>query len=299
MVSPVKLTTSNGEEPTISQPLSTSVCLRTKHVFPRGSIQSRKISTWVNKLERINSNPGEHVSSTTHPKSMYLHTQTDDNGSVDGKLGSVKDELDDATLCFKTIQLGTEFCLMLFASSLLIIAVIVILSKKVPAFMETYEIFPKFLFILCVIVAIWSFSSWLWAKAVKSLRRYRKGGAESSRTNSNETFIHVDSITNQACGDDNSVCGRSSAKENRDLRGAQLDQERGASSRSWNHNETNLRTNIQEPVPATYIYQPLDGSSSSQRTALRWPSLSQLLSTSTKQVIDETYDISGQLASEQ
>lgn len=248
MVSPVKLTTSIGDHPTVSRPLATSVTLRTKHVFPRGSPQNRKISTWVNKLERINSNPGEHPNSTTYSRSLHLEPQSDGNidQSVDEKLDSDGNDLDDATLCFKTIQLGTEFCLMLFAASLLIIAAIVIVAKKVPAFMEAYEKFPKFLFILCVIVAVWSFSRWLWRKAVKRLAKCRTEKPQDSPNDSKEAFVQDDFITDQVYESDR-------RNPNQGQRETRLDHERRSSPRLNATNEANWRPNNPKPVQDTNL----------------------------------------------
>lgn len=107
-----------------------------------------RILDWVNRLERINANLDDHGDHCFANDQLVKNNQADESD-----------------LCFKTAQLATEFFLMLFAASLLIIVAIVIFSKKIPEFMESYEIVPKFLFFLCVFVALYSFSRWLMVKS--------------------------------------------------------------------------------------------------------------------------------------
>lgn len=247
------------------------IALRIKCAETRGSTQSSRISNWINKLEKINSNPGE------HPHVHYHHDQVEDEGNHNHDKLSCESG-DDLTLCFKTIQLGTEFCLMLFAASLLTIAGIVIVSKKVPAFMETYENFPKFLFILCVIVAIWSFSRWVWLSTVASFKRYReqstaekgppKESPETERDKEDLIIVHHD-------GDDPT----------------RLHQEQNISVGRMG----DLSANNTNFMSSKFIYHPANDSSC-QGAALRWPSLSQLLTT--KQVINEASDSCGETAVE-
>lgn len=252
---------------------SKPIALRIKCGETRGSTQSSRISTWVNKLEKINTNPGE------HPHVHYHHDLSEDDCSNSHQKLSC-DSDDDTTLCFKTIQLGTEFCLMLFAASLLIIAGIVIVSKKVPAFMETYENFPKFLFILCVIVAIWSFSRWVWLSLIASFKRYReKGMADELPTKEQlQTSVKEDLITVHHNGDKNDDVSR-------------LHQDHNSSVNKVN----DLNANSTNLMSSKYIYHPANNSSY-QRPGLRWPSLSLLLST--KQVINESSDSCGEAAAE-
>lgn len=141
---------------------------------------SNRILGWVNRLERINANPDNpssscqqhHDHSTTNCnipsatrisiKSLAPAVVAAVGVPIDGVNNSKEGDQDD--VCFKTAQLATEFLLMLFAATLLIIAAIVILSKKIPAFMESYEIVPKVLFFLCLFVAVYSFARWIIVK---------------------------------------------------------------------------------------------------------------------------------------
>lgn len=66
--------------------------------------------------------------------------------------------------CLKFLQIVTEIILIVFAASLLLIAATVILSKEIPIMMESYDIVPKTLFVLCVIVATCSLVSWIYSK---------------------------------------------------------------------------------------------------------------------------------------
>ena len=115
------------------------------------------IGDWVNKLEKINANLDDEATSVAARASVAAPAGTGSNLN-DAK---ADDDLDEGELCFKAAQLLTEFCLMLFAARLLTIAVIVIFSKKIPLFMESYEIVPKFLCFLCLFVASYSLCRWL------------------------------------------------------------------------------------------------------------------------------------------
>lgn len=90
--------------------------------------------------------------------------------------------LDERDLCLRASQLVTELLLMMFAASLLVIATIVVFSRRVPQFMESYEIVPKFLFFLCVFAAVYSFTCWLagriGAKSAKGPRPDQERAAE-------------------------------------------------------------------------------------------------------------------------
>lgn len=66
--------------------------------------------------------------------------------------------------CLKTSQLVTEIVLIVFAASLLLLAATIIISKEIPKVMDSYDIVPKTLFILCVIVATCSFMNWVYSK---------------------------------------------------------------------------------------------------------------------------------------
>ena len=111
---------------------------------------------WVNRLERINAN-------------------IDDEGRLVGASSQETKQLSGSSqtngeLCFKTAQLLTELLLMLFAAGLLVIVAIVVVSRRIPSFMESYEVVPEFLFFACVIIASYSLLRWL---AVKIRRRSR------------------------------------------------------------------------------------------------------------------------------
>lgn len=71
-------------------------------------------------------------------------------------------------------QLITEILVIMFAAGLLILVVIVILSSKIPDIMDSYEIIPKTLFFLCIVVAIFSFCRWLIMKLLLALGLIRK-----------------------------------------------------------------------------------------------------------------------------
>lgn len=68
----------------------------------------------------------------------------------------------ESSRCFRLAQLITELLLVAFAASLLVVAVIVITSKRAPAMMQSYEIVPKSLFLLIIVMAIFSLCGWIW-----------------------------------------------------------------------------------------------------------------------------------------
>lgn len=101
------------------------------------------------------------------------------------------DNIDDEELCFKAAQLITELLLMLFAFCLLIIALVVIFSKKVPPIMESYEVIPKFLFFLCLIVASCSFTRWLVHEIKKLVCHRGQAGGVVERESCLEPEVEV------------------------------------------------------------------------------------------------------------
>lgn len=138
-----------------------------------------KILLWMQQLEKINANqPDEFgarknevnraasyvAANGTGPPKTTTTTHHTDGTQAEFKLSGCQPSAQvgvNNDLCFKAAQLTTEFVLMLFAASLLFVAALVILSKRTPALMESFEIVPKILFILCVIVATCSFSNWI------------------------------------------------------------------------------------------------------------------------------------------
>jgi len=163
-----------------------------------------KIIGWLNRLQSINES-----SSNKHPNSAHSirvepasKCETAAGVSVSSLApaaaaafgvpikitsnnGQLNDDKDD--VCFKAAQLVTELLLMFFAASLLCIVAIVILSKKIPTFMESYEIVPKALFFLCIFVAACSFIRWIalkfWIKVkfVSSMMKCCSADQEAKR----------------------------------------------------------------------------------------------------------------------
>lgn len=68
--------------------------------------------------------------------------------------------------CLKISQVVTEVILIVFAASLLLLAATIILSKEIPTLMHSYDIVPKTLFFLCIIVAACSLMSWIYTKVL-------------------------------------------------------------------------------------------------------------------------------------
>lgn len=131
-----------------------------------------RLTQLVHTIEKINSNLDDHrnsSSSVTHETGVGS-AQTNDKKLLGDSLADESNDksnetiIEDKELCFKVSQLVTELLLMLFAASLLSIAAVVILSRKTPAIMESYDVVPKALFFICVIVASVSFFRWLVTK---------------------------------------------------------------------------------------------------------------------------------------
>lgn len=136
-----------------------------------------RLTQLVHTIERINSNTPNDVHESG---ASFGSAQTNVRRQTrDIEVGENKESDEDATiiedkeLCFKLSQLITELLLMLFAASLLCIAIVVILSRKTPAIMESYEIVPETLFFLCIFVATASFLRWLIEK-LKSIFKRKK-----------------------------------------------------------------------------------------------------------------------------
>lgn len=110
-----------------------------------------QILHWVQRLERVNASldSDEPEVAVDSGKGACQPTGLTSSRNVD------PDEL-----CFKTAQLITELLLILFAACLLLVAAIVVFSKKIPSIMESYEVIPKGLFFMCIIVAVYSFFRW-------------------------------------------------------------------------------------------------------------------------------------------
>lgn len=66
--------------------------------------------------------------------------------------------------CLTMTQIITEFLIILFALSLLLLAAAIIFNDRIPAIINSSDLIPKVLFVLCAIVAICSFSKWLLRK---------------------------------------------------------------------------------------------------------------------------------------
>lgn len=132
-----------------------------------------RLSIWVQKLEKINTN-------------------LDDNQGQSSDNRRATEDGDDDELCFKISSLITELVLIIFAVCLLLIALVVIVSKRVPAFMDHYEIVPMVLFILCIGLAVFSFVRWLAVKIMRPLdrrcqRQRRRHGHQSTIRQQTET----------------------------------------------------------------------------------------------------------------
>lgn len=133
-----------------------------------------KLVAWVNRLERINTNldPATKANATANNERTVtgaLSTIASSSSTAAahtivslGGGGLLKPEVEAKNdLCFRSAQLVTELCLMLFAASLLLVAVIVLMSRRVPHFMAHYELVPKLLFFMCLFAAFYSFARWL------------------------------------------------------------------------------------------------------------------------------------------
>lgn len=127
-------------------------------------VNNRKSSTATTRQEQRNLTKRSY-----HQVVTIIGNEDEDHTISDGSLQSDESE---AELCFKGAQLATEFLLMMFAASLLLIAAIVVFSRKIPAFMESYEIVPKLLFFLCLFVAIYSFIRWLALKIKHKIKQF-------------------------------------------------------------------------------------------------------------------------------
>lgn len=155
-----------------------------------------RLTQLVHTIEKINSNLDDHSDSSsgrahgtgvgiarTNGKELIESSSDDENNTKSNETETISV---DKELCFKVSQLVTELLLMLFAASLLCIAAVVILSRKTPTIMESYDIVPKILFFLCVIVASISFLRWLMTK-FKSIFKH----------NSNQNLVKTQKISNE------------------------------------------------------------------------------------------------------
>lgn len=122
-----------------------------------------RLSIWVHKLEKINTNLDD--------SRRGLQDGASRQATYQNSATNVADEGEE--LCFKISSLITELVLILFAACLLLIASLVILSKKVPSFMESYEIVPMVLFVLCIALAAFSFVRWMTAKGLNLFQRHK------------------------------------------------------------------------------------------------------------------------------
>ena len=145
----------------------------------------KRIMDWAGRLERLSSSGAS--SSQVHSQQLACNGATTESAPrislsslapaetgapVVSRLAKVgSNEEDD--VCFRFAQLATEVVLMVFAASLLVIATIVLLSKKIPAFMESYEVVPKFLFFLCLFVAAYSLARWIVVKIESKCHLFR------------------------------------------------------------------------------------------------------------------------------
>lgn len=93
--------------------------------------------------------------------------------------------------CLKFSQLVTEIILIVFAASLLLIAATVILSKEIPSIMESYDIVPKTLFILCIIVATCSLMSWIYSKVQNQFQSKTHQASEVISTTENSSLKQI------------------------------------------------------------------------------------------------------------
>lgn len=126
--------------------------------------RASKLLQWVDKINGIE---GAHVVvDANDPKAQLEKPESASQPSAE-VVNNI--QATDEDTCFKAAQLITETLLMLFAASLLVIAVIVIFSRKTPAFMDSFEQVPKFLFILCCFTAICSFLSWIYSRCRRKL----------------------------------------------------------------------------------------------------------------------------------
>lgn len=123
--------------------------------YRQHSLTSGKFVQWVNQIEeKFNANLEENASRTCHESA----TRNQEHLQIN------EDDLDRGELWFKLLQLATEILLMIFAASLLIIVAVVVCSTKTPAFMDSYEIVPEILFILCILLAAYSLARWFYLR---------------------------------------------------------------------------------------------------------------------------------------
>lgn len=80
-------------------------------------------------------------------------------------------------------QLITEYLIIIFAISLLLLAGAIILNVRMPILMESSEVIPKIMFVLCAIVAICSFVRWI-------IRKVHQQFLDSSRDRTYELTKH-------------------------------------------------------------------------------------------------------------
>lgn len=125
----------------------------------KGSFDKPKehILQWVQQFEKFNANL-----ECDQNKNGSRGQNNQDEGDKLPITTATRDIRDE--LCFESAQLITELLLILFAACLLIIAGLVIFSKKIPVFMESYDLIPKFLFFLCIIAGAYSLARWLFSK---------------------------------------------------------------------------------------------------------------------------------------
>lgn len=98
-----------------------------------------------------------------------LITKDDTKTQMIEETKTTKDDTSVEDTCLRTSQLVTEIILIVFAASLLLLAATIIMSKEIPALMNSYDIVPKTLFILCIIVATCSLMNWIYAKVQSQL----------------------------------------------------------------------------------------------------------------------------------
>lgn len=142
----------------------------TRKVIDDRRLSLCKISHWLDKLNANIGNDAMQVngsSSTRYfsPDKAGLHDRSDRMTDLFKKIESEEIRKVESSQCFRFAQLTTELLLIIFAVSLLVVAGIVIVSRRTPALMQSYEVVPEFLFFLIIITAILSLCNWMWERA--------------------------------------------------------------------------------------------------------------------------------------
>lgn len=133
---------------------------------------SNGILRWVKDInERLDhdessgSNGGELLTSWSEKPQLSLVKSAE----LDDKEDESKLHKNDKFSCLLISQLVTEILIIIFAVSLLLLAVTIIFNDRIPAILGPSELIPKILFVLCAIVAVCSFAKWIMRKIRKHI----------------------------------------------------------------------------------------------------------------------------------